>query len=1567
MNRFLPSLSYAILLLSCITATGQEDILTILERGYPAQWLVCGPFESDLEQGIVDAVANAQIPLGRNDFMASRGGINSIRPAHGLEVDQADSVAIWLQTRAEASTVDMAPFFTEVDSGVAFAAFYATSRSEQTVLIDLQSALGARVFLNGAEIREANAAPLSLNGVDLFAATFQPGNNLFMLEIPGAKLDALAARMEVPLESIRENHFQNRADLVVRTGFEFRLAVKPLEPLGDLLYVPVFESTGTFSGQGSGLFQDVWFTVFNPTDTPSSSLEFTATATGAASRINASIASIPPNSSRRTRLRIPIGGTTPGQPVRVNSMLSLGRDSAKWPSSVIVAPAPANADLYAVMLPSPLNPAVVSQSDVAEQHYAELNTNILRNAENPEFGFSLGSAEQWLPILSVYPEFRSTLGGAIKNRSVAPWSSYGLIDERVASGEAIIRNLWIGNTLAQQGFDATPRTYWAWGSPAIAPQTPQILADAGISGVVHNLPYDGLPSMYYQLAPDGSRILHRRKSNTPALKSVLNLHQTAQHQHRFWQEAGFESDLLIRENTAHAPETFWATDTLPLSDATPPIHVVGAGADQYFDALDRERPFQMAPHFWNSRNATNHSPWDLLRYPELNDHYARNQQQLHAAETFATFNAFNGATYPFAGFNDAWKKTLYLSHPQRTSERLAANIYLDHLDVHRGLSDLTGPILSTALDGIAKRAATDLPGIANTPGVQAILVFNPTGQPRTDILEMTLTLDNAEGLTILDSEGNSVPFEASNLFIRDRRLTILDVRFLAKSVPSVGYTTYFAVPTGVLAQSTKVFTPYIENDFFQVAFENGQIAGIVDRSGRLAEMKDLTFNDVVAYHLLPDEESVQWNNDITRSSALASETTFESTPLGQRAVIKTPFAGGTVQRTVTLYNSVPWIDVTVDVTGADLSDKALGIEFEPFSGNLSPITGHQFGHTFAARINPSTQLREPEDDTASPFLGNTSIGFHGLAQAPAIVVADTELVIPIEPTMIVHTGQNSHDRAAKELQEALVRRGVQSSSYGHQALDTLPTWRDDTLPRQFNDDLGFGTRFRILIGNAEDNALTAALLDQLPDGPREIVLEHIEQSLPVFALDGNVPFGFEPVPTLLIAGRNVNATRDAVLEVARQIAEEGNVSLTPDRFLLTSASPKSAWGLSVLHASPAVSRVETDTLTHFVFTDDGAYPNDDISAPGTRAFRYGLYPYSGVVPTNQIGHIAQRYATPLIGHQTSIHPGTQPSVLSFLDTASDHFLVTSIHPKVPHGSLISDEDSTLEAVIVRGYETLGRAGDVDLNFLPTTYGVAKLNPLDVEQGPVRTLSGDITFDVKPNGIGSFALYTAPSGRRSADPDAATRAPVASRSWTQNAGPASGTEQSITVRVNEPLPMPSGPVQITIANNSPDNRASGQLTAVVAQGWTVSPSTQRYSIAPNGFGVFKVTVSRDNPELMHLGVLAQADFEGTTYFDVATIGDYPVEIESAQQKNEYMITIRNKGGLPIIGTAELFTSFDTVPGDTSFTPRNPDIHLQPYQEKRVVFTNTRLEAPGWMVAKVSVNNKTYYHHFEVGEQ
>ena len=174
------------------SAESQESIDTLLERGYVASWLVCGPFEPDVPGGIIAAVSDNRRPLGSKDYMAPEGGIARIRPQALMEIRSDQGNAIWQRARAEDASLDLSPFFPNEAEGVSYAAFYVECDGPREVYADLQTPLGARVYLNGFPLREVYPAPVTRAGVDRFIISLRTGVNLLVFQVPGATFDGLA-------------------------------------------------------------------------------------------------------------------------------------------------------------------------------------------------------------------------------------------------------------------------------------------------------------------------------------------------------------------------------------------------------------------------------------------------------------------------------------------------------------------------------------------------------------------------------------------------------------------------------------------------------------------------------------------------------------------------------------------------------------------------------------------------------------------------------------------------------------------------------------------------------------------------------------------------------------------------------------------------------------------------------------------------------------------------------------------------------------------------------------------------------------------------------------------------------------------------------------------------------------------------------------------------------------------------------------------------------------------------------------------------------------------------------
>ena len=125
----------------------QETVNTIIDRGFIAHWLVCGPFKSDVPGGILGALKTDAPVLGDTDFMATTSGIARIRPQHLMRIPTAEGgEAIWQQAGTPEAELDLKPFFPASPDGVAYAAFYANATQNTAVFLDIQSPLGVRLW-----------------------------------------------------------------------------------------------------------------------------------------------------------------------------------------------------------------------------------------------------------------------------------------------------------------------------------------------------------------------------------------------------------------------------------------------------------------------------------------------------------------------------------------------------------------------------------------------------------------------------------------------------------------------------------------------------------------------------------------------------------------------------------------------------------------------------------------------------------------------------------------------------------------------------------------------------------------------------------------------------------------------------------------------------------------------------------------------------------------------------------------------------------------------------------------------------------------------------------------------------------------------------------------------------------------------------------------------------------------------------------------------------------------------------------------------------------------------------
>ena len=362
----------ALALLLCAPSVAQEALTDILDRGHVEHWLVCGPFEPDADGGIGAALSRREAPLGTRDYMAPVGGVAALQPRHLLAVPRAGAgePAYWQRAGTEGPTLDLGPFFPDMDEGVAYAAFLTEVEARQPVLCDLQTPLGARVWLNGRPARTAQYEPISAAGLDRFILVFNPGVSRVVMEVPGMSFDALAEATGMAMRELRATAFNNRPLLEGASGFEIALKLYPAAALGDWYYVPRLDFAETFSGTVNDLRQDMELRVFNATRKYSPAFTVLAAPEGFTEPMASEIPPIAPASLHVERLAIPVSGRTPGQTLDVEVTLSAAGASASFTDTVQVRPSDLGGAVFLVTGYEYAGEGPEDQADAAERRIA---------------------------------------------------------------------------------------------------------------------------------------------------------------------------------------------------------------------------------------------------------------------------------------------------------------------------------------------------------------------------------------------------------------------------------------------------------------------------------------------------------------------------------------------------------------------------------------------------------------------------------------------------------------------------------------------------------------------------------------------------------------------------------------------------------------------------------------------------------------------------------------------------------------------------------------------------------------------------------------------------------------------------------------------------------------------------------------------------------------------------------------------------------------------------------------------------------------------------------------------
>ena len=380
---------------------------------------------------------------------------------------------------------------------------------------------------------------------------------------------------------------------------------------------------------------------------------------------------------------------------------------------------------------------------------------------------------------------------------VAP--KWAAIFQNLPDGEVLSRNLVYGKRYARTVFGVDPLVAHLGDIPGFVPQYPQILRKAGVPFAVMTRMGPPDRSLFQWKAPDGSKALTWQSIKGYGWGSSVGVHKalTAEIEKRLDKDLGDVEATTTSPIFMHWGVDLWTpsealVSNLDLLNQRSSRHFLFATPTDFFRRVESTPGLPEisgeVPISWGNIVSSLAHMWPLA-IPATNT--------LSAAETFATLDdALGYAPYPRERLDFLWKKLIEsMDHNhdgQGGARGDSRKIEYSRLSLEEG-----GEILRDSLRNIAERV--ELPFPRSAP----IVVFNSQSWPRTDVVKAHVTVfgdvspgdiaDYRKGMRLLDEKGQAVPFHVIEYSENISRA--LEILFVARDVPPLGYRTYSLVPS----------------------------------------------------------------------------------------------------------------------------------------------------------------------------------------------------------------------------------------------------------------------------------------------------------------------------------------------------------------------------------------------------------------------------------------------------------------------------------------------------------------------------------------------------------------------------------------------------------------------------------------------------------------------------------------------------------------------------------------------------------------------------------------------------
>ncbi len=1093
------------------------------------------------------------------------------------------------------------------------------------------------------------------------------------------------------------------------------------------------------------------------------------------------------------------------------------------------------------------------------------------------YGVYLSEIDYLKPYLDTHPEDRDFLRETVRQGRVGTGGSYNQFNEMTIGGESIVRNILYGQAMHEAMLGRRAKSLALWDVFGHAPQISQIAAKSGFTGITWSKKISGFNPFFYDYALDGSRLLHRRVDYAYSFSgfgsgknyTIDDFRKTTERKFQETQTFGSSVDLRINAADFTPPWTNLAGNVEKLETNKPQIKVTGQAQDLYFDALNKEISENKLKPPVTSRDKLFFHVGVMAARSDLKIGQRLSENMTLSAEKFGAIAYLRGAKYPDLALDKAWRQIFFGSHHDAITGTPSDSAFLDLVHGYREAFELSKGALNDSLNFITKQINTKSEVRSQKSEIIPIVVFNPISWTRSDVARVKIKFDKPlYNFQVRDKKGETVAPRVLN-----QKENETEFEFVAKDVPSLGYKTFYVEPLENRRLSLdRSYPEFLENEFYRIkidAEKGGAISSIYDKqakreivnpnNGRFANEIGVLQEELTKKNVIYPAWEFWTTGKKSFSSEQKATFSYEQNGETQTYKINGVLPNKTAyQQTISLHKNIKRIDfktelidykgkdelfvvnfplnlqggalVTEDRFGTVVRNQSKGfLDFRTNTDKLvsgAPVYAVNNWAEYGSTLNLNF-LRQGDAETRGRGGEESKISLSPRPRVPALQVQTASQIVasvPFKPTALIRPQSENYEQLTETIVANLIKRGVSVTPFyddNDEARRKNLSIEDSTMPRKLNDDIAYHG-FRIALGGEKENLYSKALLKQVSAETRAKFDARLQRDgwAFLFVYDKEIPSGWQPVPTLLIAG-NLEKAIELITVPIRQGSTTGQPSLPestrlekeygygklntfeinlPFESFAAETNPNEDlprvpdYGVVLINnGTPAVSLENPNTLTLFL-THTAIFPGVNLPFSftpenKTHVFNYALYPHAGSWREADTVKVGEDFNNPLIAVQTDVHDGELPNEKSFVSTKVSNLNISALklggNPQANFSSkaeneavtypILSLREGKLRPVILRAYETKGQA---TFSAISTDFKINHGEEIDLLEHK-RSQFGFAGFDVNnTQGFDAFEIRTFElfSERKNSQnqTSGATKEivqPVFSRYWLHNSGAA----------------------------------------------------------------------------------------------------------------------------------------------------------------------------------------------------